>query len=126
MIEAETETEPSAMDERAADEDVVERGAGEGVCVPVSCVCGMRTQMIHHPRLVLQVRSSSRGLERVSVYVVKRRWWMARLSMRDKGVLGFGWEGDGVRGLFSRWCEDGDPRDGMLGIEDRIVRLEGS
>jgi hypothetical protein len=78
------------MDERVADEDLVERGAGEGVSLPVSCVCGMRTQIIHHPRLVLQVRSSSRGLERVSVYVVKRRWWMPRLSMRDKGVLGFG------------------------------------
>jgi hypothetical protein len=31
-----------------------------------------------------------------------------------------------VRGLFSREWVDGDPKAGMLGIEERIVRLEGS
>jgi len=69
---------PVSVDESAADEDVVEGAAGgvpgpESGPVVGSCVWGMRTQTIHHPRLVLQVRSSSRGLERVSMYVVKRR-----------------------------------------------------
>lgn len=88
------------MDDRAADEDAVERGAA-GVLGPESglgpCVWGMRTQTIHHPRLVLHVRSSSKGLERVSMYVVKRRWWIARLSMRDQAVPGFDWDGGGLR-----------------------------
>lgn len=107
------------MDESAADEDVAE-GAGEGVLC-----CGIRTQTTHHPRLVLQMRSCSRGLERVSVYVVRRRWWMARLSMRDQAVLGFDC-GDGVRCFcfWSWWV--GASRAGMLGIEERIVRFEGS
>ena len=54
---------------------------------------------------------------------------MARLSMRDQsGALGGrDGEGEGVRGPLglSVGCE-GVVRLGMLGIEDRMVRFEGS
>lgn len=62
------------MEDNAAEEEAV-----DGV------VCGMRTQTTHQPRLVLLVRSSSWGRDRVSVYVDRRRWCVARLSMRDQG-----------------------------------------
>jgi hypothetical protein len=67
-------------DERATDEDAVDSEGGSGL----DC-CGMRTQTTHHPRFVLLVRSSSCGLERVSMYVDRRRWWIAKLSRRDQG-----------------------------------------
>lgn len=113
------------MEESAAEDEGEDRAGGGS-----SVDWGMRTQRIHHPRVVLQVRSSSWGRERVSMYVVRRRWWIARLSMRDHfwawGRVGEG-EGDGVRvGLEGPvgWVDE--PRPGMLGIDDRIVRLEGS
>lgn len=56
----------SAMEESATDEEVVERVGP--VCGDGGWGCGgMRSQTIHHPRLVLQVRSSSWERERVSM-----------------------------------------------------------
>lgn len=83
-----------------------ESAADDGVREVVVAGCdgvvgwGMRSQIIHHPRLVLQVRSSSCGRERVSMYVDRRRWWMARLSTRDQGdaLVGLEGDGEGVRG----------------------------
>lgn len=54
---------------------------------------------------------------------------MARLSTRDHFGAVDSWadEGDGVRGdcgILGDW--EGVPRLGMLGMEDRIVRLDGS
>ena len=94
----------SVRADSAADEDAEERPCGrfEGVGG-----CGMRTQTIHHPRLVLQVRSSSCGRERVSMYVLRRRWWMARLSTRDQD------------GPFGRRDGEGE---GVLGPRDGLVR----
>jgi hypothetical protein len=85
------------MVESATDEDADERAWDWWIGVFGG---GMRTQTIHHPRLVLQVRSSSWGRGRVSMYVDRRRWWIAMLSTRDNdGVLGGrDGEGDGVRG----------------------------
>lgn len=85
------------MVESATDEDADERAWDRGIGVFGG---GMRTQTIHHPRLVLHVRSSSWGRGRVSMYVDRRRWWIAMLSTRDNdGVLGGrDGEGDGVRG----------------------------
>lgn len=110
------------MDDRAAEDEGEDRAGGG------DSDWGMRIQRIHHPRVVLQVRSSSWGRERVSMYVVRRRWWIDRLSMRDHfwacGRVG---EGDGVRGEWD-WPDgwEEEPSPGMLGMDDRIVRLEGS
>ena len=110
-------------DERATDEDVVDsEGRWFGVC-------GMRTQTTHHPRLVLLVRSSSCGLGRVSVYVERRRWCIARLSRRDQGwKAGEGdVDGEGERaGDWGCWGDWGMLRAGMFGIDERIVRFDGS
>lgn len=116
---------------------MVDMAVDEGIDgrVEAGVVAGLegesRTQTIHHPRLVLQVRSSSWGRERVSVYVVKRRWWMARDSTRDKGGGNPEGEGDGDErrdgGDLGVW--DGVVevlRFGMLGMEDRMVRFDGS
>lgn len=48
---------------------------------------------------------------------------MARVSRRDNGSFGFG---DGVRGFVSFGFVDEGPGVGMLGIEERIVRFDGS
>lgn len=45
----------------------------------------IRTHTIHQPRLVLHVRSISRGRARVSRYVFKSWWWMLMDSRRDQG-----------------------------------------
>lgn len=113
-----------AIDERATDEEVADSAVGVWVVL-----CGMRTQTTHHPRWVLLVRSSSCGRDRVSVCVDKRRWWIARLSMRDQdGVDDWEGEGDGERaGELVGWVE-GEVMFmlGMLGMEERMVRLDGS
>lgn len=112
-----------AMDERATDEEVVDSAVGVWVGL-----CGMRTQTTHHPRWVLLVRSSSCGRDRVSVCVDRRRWWIARLSTRDQGGWVDDWEGEGVRdGELVGWTE-GEVMLmlGMFGMEERMVRLDGS
>ena len=73
----------------------------------------IRTHTIHQPRLVLHVRSISRGRARVSRYVLNNWWWILMDSRRDQGLL-FG-------------CDTAyAARSGMLGIEERMVRFEGS
>lgn len=113
------------MDERAADEEVADSAVGVW-----AVLCGIRTQRTHHPRWVLLVRSSSCGRDRVSACVDRRRWWIARLSTRDQGGGVEAWEGegDGERaGELVRWVE-GEVMSmlGMLGMEERMVRLDGS
>lgn len=110
------------MDERATDEEVVDRAVGVWVGL-----CGMRTQTTHHPRWVLLVRSTSCGRDRVSVCVDRRRWWIARLSTRDQGGWVDDWEREGVRdGELVGWAEEVTLMLGMLGMEERMVRLDGS
>jgi hypothetical protein len=63
------------------------------------------------------------------MYVERRRWWIAMLSTRDHdGVFGV-WDGEGD-GVLWAWEVSfgrvGVPRQGMLGIEERIVRFDGS
>lgn len=73
----------------------------------------IRTHTIHQPRLVLHVRSISRGRARVSRYVFKSCWWILMDSRRDQGLL---------FGCATAYAA----RSGMLGMEERIVRFEGS
>jgi hypothetical protein len=110
------------MDDRATDEEATERAVGVW-----DVLWGMRTQTTHHPRWVLLVRSSSCGRARVSVYVDRRRWWIARLSMRDQGCGDEDGEGE-VEG--ERVEESGEcgvmATLGIFGIEERMVRFCGS
>lgn len=73
----------------------------------------IRTHTIHQPRLVLHVRSISRGRARVSRYVLNNWWWILMDSRRDQGLL------FGCDTVYAA-------RSGMLGMEERIVRFEGS
>lgn len=86
----------------------------DSVAVAVAVVVSVeaiRTQTIHHPRLVLDVRSISRGRARVSMYVLISWWWMLMHSIRGQGCML-------VSGVAAR--------SGMLGIEERMVRVVGS
>ena len=111
------------MNGREADEELVDNAVGVWFVL-----CGMRTQTTHHPRWVLLVRSSSCGRDRVSVYVDRRQWWIARLSTRDHGGGFDGGEGDGERaGELGGWVEEEVVFTlGMLGMEERMVRFDGS
>ena len=110
-------------EEDCADADVVDRtsslsllafdSAAKSVAASVEAI---RTQTIHHPRLVFEVRSISRGRARVSMYVPISWWWILMHSIRGQGCCMLVVSGVAV----------GAARSGMLGIEERMVRLVGS
>ena len=64
----------------------------------------------------------------MSACVDRRRWWIARLSTRDQGGGVAAWEGDGERAGELVGSVEGEVMSmlGMLGIEERMVRLDGS
>lgn len=67
------------VDERASDALRIRKAsfdgcdgiAAAGVWSGSDCWSWIRTHISHHPRLVLHVRSVSRGRERVSIYVLR-------------------------------------------------------
>ena len=69
---------PLLVDERASDALRIRKASFDG-CDGVAvgfwsgsdCWSWIRTHISHHPRLVLHVRSVSRGRDRVSMYVLR-------------------------------------------------------